>query len=362
MGIQFGKTSLTVSDRIDFFKTLSGWLNSGAGRMSVGEAVANTTHGFSQEEYAPLAPQMHHIEREVAQGQTSLYQALAAANIGFRMQELAIIEAAEKGNQLRQALPSLVMAMEVETSGRRDLMMKMMGPAIIGVMLIMLSFGVLVFMLPMVIQPVLDRNPEALFSFPFILRWFWYVSVWLRTYPFIPIGLVSGLVGFLALRNLPGLQPYWLRFTMWWNVTRKLIIGFNAMVIVFFLPALLRSGMPGYQALEQLAFCIKNPLLRSILLAAAEDHRNGLRMSQAVENMPFKASFFNAIVAGEATGAIADRVEDLQQPYRIELERYIRQVANTLKFLVMAVLLPLFIVSTYTSLVGPIFALMEYGR
>lgn len=362
MGLEFGKTSLNVADRVDFFKTLSGWLNAGAGRMSVAEAVANTTHGFSQEEYATLAPQMQMIEREVSQGQTTLYQALAMSNIGFKSQELAIVEAAEKGNQLRQALPALVSALEVESAGRRDLMMKMMGPAVIGVMLIIMSLGVLIFMLPLVISPVLERNPESLNSFPLILRWFWYVSVWLRTYPLIPSSVVVSLITVLLLRNTPGFQPYWIRFTMWWSVTRKLILGFNAMLIVYFLPALLRSGMPTYQALEQLAYCVNHPLIRSILLAAAEDHRNGLRMSQAVESMPFKASFFNAIVAGESTGAIADRVEDLQPPYKIELERYIRQVASTLKFMVMAILLPLFIICTYTSLVGPIFALMEYGR
>jgi type II secretory pathway component PulF len=240
--------------------------------------------------------------------------------------------------------------------------MKMMGPCIIGIMLIAMSLGVLVIMLPLVIQPVIERNDKALAAFPLILRWFWYASVWLRANPFIPSGLVGALVVVLLLRNTPSVQPYWIRFTMWWNVTRKLILGFNSMLIVYFLPALLRSGMPTYQALEQLAFCVNHPLIRSILLASAEDHRNGLRMSQAVENIPFKASFFNAIVAGEATGAIADRVEDLQGPYKIELERYIKQVASTLKFIVMVVLLPLFIICTYTSLVGPIFALMEYGR
>ncbi len=362
MGIEFGKASLNTADRVDFFKTLSGWLNAGGGRMSVAEAVANTTNGFSQEEYATLAPQMNMIEREVAAGQTTLYQALAMANVGFKPQELAIIEAAEKGNQLRQALPALVSALEVESAGRRDLMMKMAGPLVIGIMLIILSIGVLVIMLPMVIQPVLDRNAAALYKFPFILRWLWYASVWLRTNPLIPTFLVGALLTTFLLRNTPLLQPYWLRFSMWWGVTRKLILGFNSMLTVFFLPALVRSGMPTYQALEQMAFCVTNPLLRSMFLTAAEDHRNGLRMSQAVEGMPFKASFFNAITAGEATGAIAERIEDLQPAYKLELERYIRQVSATLKFMVMAVLLPMFIVSTYTSLVGPIFALMEYGR
>jgi type II secretory pathway component PulF len=75
---------------------------------------------------------------------------------------------------------------------------------------------------------------------------------------------------------------------------------------------------------------------------------------------PFRSSFKNAILAGEVTGTVPERVADLQEPYKIELERNIKQVAGTLKFIVMAVLLPFFILSTYTSLVGPIFALMEY--
>ena len=362
MGIQIGKSSLSTADRVDFFKTLAGWLNANAGRTSLGEAVANTTSGFSQEEYATLAPQMGMIEREVTAGQTPLYQALALADIGFKPEELAIVEAAEKSSQLRQALPALVEALEVQQQGRRDLWMKMTGPLVIGVMLIALTLGVLIIMLPLVIQPVINKNEHALAKFPFILRWFWYASLFLRAHPYSLSGIVVAFVALLLLRNTPLLRPYWLRFTLWWGISRKLILGFNAMIVVYFLPALVRSGMPTYQALEQLAYCVNNPVLRSLLLSAAEDHNNGMRMSQAVQQLPFKASFFNAISAGESTGTIADRVEGLQIPYKLELERYIRQVTSSLKFIVMAVLLPLFIVSTYTSLVGPIFALMEYSR
>jgi len=362
MGLEIGKTSLSVADRIDFFKTLSGWMSSGAGQMSLAEAVRNTTSGFSQEEYATLAPKMDLISAEVSSGQTSFYEALENVGLGFRPQELAVVEAAERSSQLRQALPSLVTAMETEHQGRRDLTSKLSGPLIIGVMLIVLTLGVLIIMLPLVISPVLDRNPNALKSFPFILVWFWYASVWLRAnYVYLIIGLAASLVLFFC-RNLPQFQPYWLRFLLNWSVSRKLVVGFNSMVVVYFLPTLVRSGMPTYQALEQLAGCVKNPLIASLLMAASEDHRGGMRISQACTILPFKASFVNALEAGEATGAIADRVSDLQEPYRLELERYIRQVASTVKFIVMAGLLPLFIVATYTSLVGPIFALMEYGR
>lgn len=362
MGLEIGKTSLSAADRIDFFKTLAGWLSSGAGQMSLAESVRNTTSGFSQEEYATLAPKMDLVNAEVGSGQTPLYEALANSGLGFRNQELAVVEAAERSSQLRQALPSLVTAMETEYAGRRDLIAKLTGPLIIGVMLIALTLGVLIIMLPLVISPVLERNPKALETFPFILVWFWYASVWLRAnYIYLLVVLVVAVILFL-FRNFPALQPYWLRFLIRWSVSRKLVLGFNSMVVVYFLPTLVRSGMPTYQVLEQLSGCVKNPLIASLLMAASEDHRGGIRLSQACAILPFKASFTNALEAGEATGAIADRVADLQEPYRLELERYIRQVASTIKFIVMAGLLPLFIVATYTSLVGPIFALMEYGR
>lgn len=360
MALHIGKSSLSTPDRIDFFKTLGGWLNSGAGQMSLAEAVRNTCSAFSHDEYSSLAPQMELIQHEVENGQTPMYQALAMARVGFKEQELAIVEAAERSSQLRQAVPSLVSAMEVQYQGRRDLWMKLAGPLGIGVMLIVLSLGVLIVMLPLVIQPVLDRKPDSYHSFPLILQWFWSASVWLRTHPFIPGVSLVVAVGMFMMRNTPMLRPHWLKFLLTWNVSRKLIIGFNAMVVVYFLPALVRSGMPTYQVLEQLSSCVSNPVIASLLQAAAEDHRNGLRMSYATATLPFRASFVNAIQSGESTGAIAERVEDLQVPYRLELERNIRQVTGTIKFIVMAVLLPFFILSTYTSLVGPIFALMEY--
>jgi type II secretory pathway component PulF len=360
MGIQIGKAGLSTADRVDFFRTLSEWLSSGGGQMSLAEAVRNTTSGFSQEEYAALAPQMEVIAQDVSSGQVAFFEALSNSGLGFRPQEIAVVEAAEKSSQLRQTLPSLVAALETEQSGRRDLWSKLSGPLVIGIMLIGLTIGVLVVLLPLVVQPVIERNAEALDRFPIILLWLWYASVFLRENYIMFLTALAAFVVLFLCRNTPMFRPFWLRFLLRWNVTRKLILGFNSMIVVYYLPALLRSGMPSYQALDILAGCVTNPVIAGILLAASDDHRGGLRLSQATVDLPFKASFFNALEAGEATGAIADRVQDLQSPYRYDLERYIKQVGSTIKFLVMAVLLPLFIVSAYGSFVGPIFALMEY--
>lgn len=360
MSIQIGRSSLSNADRIDFFKTLSGWLNAGNGRMSVSESVANTCDAFSHDEYATLRPRMEMIKREVQGGQMQFFEALRVAQMGFQAQELSIIEAAEKSNQLRQAVPALVRAMEIQHNGRREMKMKLIGPCVIGVMLILMSLGVLLFMLPLVVQPVIERNSKALEKFPFILRWYWYASVWLRANPMVPVMVILAPVALFLVRNTAPIKPYYEKFLLGWSVSRKMILGFNSVIVVYFMPALVRSGLPTYRVLQYLAECVSNPTLANAFRIAAQEHENGIRMSQALELIPFRASFVNAVAAGESTGAIADRVQDLQDPYSIELERNIKTVVATLKFIVMAILLPFFIVSTYTALVGPIFALMEY--
>lgn len=360
MGIQIGRTKLANGDRIDFFKTFSGWLNAGGGRMSVSEAISNTCEAYSHDEYATLRPRMDYIRREVQGAQTQLHDALRTSGLGFHPQELSIIEAAEKSSQLRQAVPALVRAMEIQYNGRREMVMKLAGPLVIGIMLILMSLGVLLVMLPLVVEPVVERNPNALGKFPFILRWYWYASVWLRANPWVPVLFVFGPFLLFMLRKTPPLRRSYERFLLWWGVSRRLILGFNSVIVVFFMPALVRSGLPTYRVLQYLGDCVSNPTLAETFRIASQDHENGIRLSQAVSILPFRSSFVNAVSAGEATGAIADRVEDLQSPYSIELERNIKAVVGTLKFIVMAGLLPFFIVSTYTALVGPIFALMEY--
>ncbi len=360
MGLEFGPSSLTEQDRIEFFRTLGGWLNSGGGRMSVAESVSNTCDAFSHDEYYTLRHKMEIIINEVKGGQTRLFEALRQSRLGFTPQEISIIAAAEKSNQLRDAVPALVGALDMQLKGRKSLSGQLTMPLVVGFMLILMSLGVLLFMLPMVMGPVIERKPESLEKFPAILQWYWAASVWLRSNWLVPAMAPILPVSIFLLRNTKIIKPYMARFLMWFTPSKRMIISFNAVLISFFMPALLRSGMPTHEVLETLADCIKTPKLVGYLRIAAQDHANGMRMAKALQIMPFKASFVNAIKAGEETGAIAERVSELQEPYSMELKRQIKQTVGSLKFMVMTILLPFFIISTYTALVGPIFALMEY--
>ena len=358
--IEVGKVNLSVQDRIEFFRSLSNWLTSGGGRMSVAEAVRFTCETFSRDEYSTLAPKMNHISREVTAGQITFHEALSVAKLGFTKQELAIVRAAEESSQLRQTMPSLVEAMETKARARKSLTRKLAMPLFAGVLLVLMSIGVMTIMMPSVLGPVLTRNASALNDMPFIIGWYWGASQWLQDFWVIPTATVFVFVVLIFIRNTPAIKPHFEKTMLKFGPIRRLIISYNAMLVVYFMPALLRSGMPPHDVLRTLAETLETLSIAGSLRVAANEYEGGTQLVDALVHLPFRSSFRSSVEAGEKTGAIADRVEDLKNPYAADLERIINQTVIGLTTLVMAILLPLFLLSMYITLTVPIFALMEF--
>ncbi len=360
MGIEIGISSLALGDRIEFFRTLSSWLTSGSGQMPVSEAVRNTCDAFSRDEYKTLANRMNRVVVEFESGQTTLVHALRQAGLGFTDQELSVLDAAERSNQLRIAIPELVEALEMRMNSTRSLYRQLAMPVVGGFMLIVMSLGVAMFMLPLVLGPVLDRKPDAINEFPSIVRGFWYFSVWMQDNWFVPLVLLAIPPVLFLTRNTETMKPFVERIIWRLAPLRRISIAFNGVLVVYFMPALVRSGMPIHDVLRAVARSLENRMIGNNFRIAASEHEAGMRVGDALARVPLKGSFRSAVEAGEKTGQIAERIEDLKKPYAAEYDRIMRRAVGTLMLIVMAGLLPLFIVSMYTSLVAPIFALMEF--
>ena len=361
MGIEIGMTELTLDDRIEYFSTMASWLTSGGGSFPVNEAVKNTCDAFSRDEYRTLRGKMERIVREYNSGQITFANALISSKLGFTDQEMAIIKAAEKTNQLRIAVPALVDALKMKGDSTKALKRKMMTPIVGGFMLILMSLGVMIFMLPVVMGPVLGRSPEKINDFPGIIKFYWFGSVWLRgNYELVILFAVSPIIIFL-FRSHRSVKPVIERVLMSIKPIRRIILCYNAVLIVYFMPALVRSGMPLPEVLATLAKTIDNNVIASGLNRASYEHDHGMKLGDALAILPLRGSFRNAVEAGEKTGRIAERVEDLKVPYASEFERIVRKTVSLLTMVVMAGLMPFFIISMYTSLVAPMIALMEYS-
>ena len=358
--IEIAPPALSLPQRIEFFRTLGSWLNSGGGTMSIAESVKFTCETFGRDEYRHFANRMDRIVREVQSGQTPFYKAINVAMLGFTEQEISIIEAAEQSNQLRVAVPSLVEAMTTRSSAQKSLASKLAMPLIGGIMLIFMSIMVMTVMMPTVLGPVLKRRADALDDMPFIIAWFWDASQWLQVWWLhLTITLIVFIL-ILVFRNHPVLKPHTEDLFMKLKPYKRLVIAFNATLVVYFMPALLRSGMSPHAVLRTLSSSIGNLQIKGSLRVAASEHESGAQLGDALKVLPFKSSFRSAVEAGEKTGKVAERVEDLKIPYSDDLDRVIRQTVLSLTFIVMALLLPFFLISMYITLTVPIFALMEY--
>jgi|TARA_Y100001960_G_scaffold172578_1_gene180880 type II secretory pathway component PulF len=360
MGIEIGKTGFTFQDRVDFLRTLSSWLTSGGGSMSIADCIKNTCDAFSYDEFKTLAPRMTKIVEDYRSGQVRFAEALHKANVGFTRQEITVILTAEESNQLRQAVQSMVDAMKMQQEAKRQLAGSLRGPMISGIMLIFMTLGVAYFMLPIVLGPTIEKDADVLFKFPFIIRYFWYFSAWLNENPAAPFIIFATPLTYFLLHITGPAKKTTEKVLMSWSASRRIIIAYNGLLLVYFMPALVRSGMPVYNVLKALSDMINNSEIKTSLMIAANDNEAGVPLSECISKLPMRVSFKNAVSAGEKTGAIAERIEDLKTPYTSEYERLVTRFVGTIKFMVMVVLLPMFIMSMYTSLVAPIFALLEF--
>jgi type II secretory pathway component PulF len=360
MGIEVGKLKFTFQDKIDFLRTFSSWLSSGGGSMSIADCIKNTCDSFSTDEFRLMAPAMKKIFEDYRMGTARFSEGLRNANIGFTQQEIVVLLTAEESNQLRKVVESMVDAMKMQQEAKKQLSGSLRGPMISGIMLIMMTLGVAYFMLPIVLGPTVEKDPTVLQDFPAIITYFWYFSEFLNANPLTPFFIfMAPFIYFILHLAGPAKRPTE-KFLMWWGVTRKIIVAYNGLLLVYFMPALVRSGMPLYNVLKALAEMINNTEIKYALLIAAKDNEAGVPLSECMSKLPLRVSFKNAVAAGEKTGAIAERIEDLKVPYTAEYERLVTGFVATIKFLVMAILLPMFIISMYTSLVAPIFALLEF--
>lgn len=361
MGLEFGVSELSLGERIEFYRTLSSWLISGGGAFPVNEAIANTCDVYSRDEYKSLRAKMERVVRDFNSGQTMFADALKATKLGFTEQEISIVRAAEKSNQLRIAVPSLVEALTMRQTSTKTLKGKMMMPVVGGFMLILMSLGVMVFMLPVVMEPVLNRDDTVIDKFPLIIRFYWFGSVWLRANYIVPILFAIAPIIIFFTKNTPFVAYYIEKTLMGITPIRRIILSYNAVMVVYFMPALVRANMPLPTVLNTLATSLNNTLVCTALKRAAYEHDHGAKLGDALAALPFRGSFRSAVEAGEKTGKIADRVEDLKVPYASEFERITKKATAILMLVVMAGLLPFFIISMYTSLVAPMIALMEYS-
>ncbi|MEC8467766.1 MAG: type II secretion system F family protein, partial [Pseudomonadota bacterium] len=208
MGLEFGITELGLTERIEFFRTLSSWLTSGGGAFPVNEAIANTCDVYSRDEYKSLRAKMERVVRDYNSGQVLFSDALKGTGLGFTEQEISIIRAAEQSNQLRVAVPSLVEALTMRQNSTKALKGKMMMPVVGGFMLILMSLGVMIFMLPVVMEPVLQRDDSVIDKFPLIIRFYWFGSVWLRANYIIPILFALAPIIIFFTRNTRVLSQY----------------------------------------------------------------------------------------------------------------------------------------------------------
>src|SRR5690606_10019339 len=138
---------------------------------------------------------------------------------------------------------------------------------------------------------VIQRNPDALAKFPLVVQMFWAFSQWLQDAWPIVIALFSIPPILFFARNTK-FDKGIVEKLMWsFAPTKRISLAFNGVMVVYYMPALVRSGLPMHDVLRFIAGSIENSLISSAFRVAANEHEAGVRLSDALSRVPLRGSF-----------------------------------------------------------------------
>jgi len=269
---------------------------------------------------------------------------------------VSMVRAGEQSGELPALLGNLARYLRSEEDFRRQLQTALLYPKIVA----LAAFGVVVFLMsavvPRFIDVILRRGgrlpvPTAILqavSHFFAGYWQWCVG-----------GLAAAWVLWRLVMSRPGVRLAWTRFTLGLPVVGPLRRKQAAQRFAVMLAALLKGGMVLTDALGQIAEAAEDPLIAREAAEMRERLVAGGRLGEATgEAGVFPSSFADMLAAGQETGALENVLGTVADAYSADLEAAARRVAALIEplailavalvvaFVVAAVLLPVFELST----------------
>lgn len=282
--------------------------------------------------------------RESVEGGRSLAASMAALGV-FRPSLVGMVESGEKSASLSDILERAAELIRNEITLRRKIQSALTYP----VLMLIVGFGVVVFLLSFVVPRLTALVVESGAELPLITRILIFLSDAVKI-GFIPFVSVIAVIIFYMRRNNKKIN-----IPMFKEVRANL----NFAMIFSQLGTLLRTGIPLVQALK-----LTEPLdpVKGRLSAVAEEIRQGYRFSQALEKEgSFPEEVVTIIRVGETGGNLADAAARLgascweysqssMQKWATLAEPMIIVVMGVMVgFVVIAVLLPIFDLSSLAA-------------
>lgn len=291
------------------------------------------------------------VRAKVLEGQT-LANGLAAYPRAFPELYRATVAAGEESGHLDAVLDRLADYTESRQALTQKIQLALFYPALLTLMAIAVVIGLLVYVVPQVVQVFLDMEQtlppltSGLISVSDFFREHWLAML-------VTLA-ASAVIARLALRR-PTLRQRWHRAQLRLPLIGRLSRGFNAARFARTLSILSAAGVPMIKALQISGEVVSNQAMRRAITEATERVREGSALSRALESSRlFPPMTVQLIASGEQSGQLENMLRRAADQQERELETFINALLGLFEpvlilvmggivlVIVMAILMPIF--------------------
>jgi general secretion pathway protein F len=304
-----------------------------------------------QSEKARLKSLLLAVRSRIMEGQ-SLASALSAFPRAFSDLYRATVSAGEQSGHLDSVLERLADYTEGRQAIRQKVVLSMIYPVLVIVVAILVVTLLLAYVVPQVVTVFENMGQEL----PVLTRMLIALSAFVRQSGlFVLVLLVAAAIGLRLMLRRPGPKRAFHELLLRTPLISRLVRGMNASRFARTLSILAESGVPVLEALHISAEVITNVPMRSAVVTAARQVREGGSLNRSLDRSGyFPPMTIHLIASGEASGNLEVMLDRAAASQERELEAVIQTIVGLLGpllilvmggvvlVIVLAILLPIF--------------------
>ncbi len=323
-------SNLTIKDKAVFSRQFAAMVNAGV-------ALVRCLGVLTDQCPNPrLKKALVAISKEVQEG-TSLSEAMRKHPKCFDNLYVSMVQAGEVGGVLDEVLNRLAKLLEDMARLKNQIKSAMAYPVVVGILAILVFFGMTVFLIPIFAAIFKDLGTEL----PPLTQFMLGISDILRSWKIIiPIGIIIGSV--IAIRwyyttplGRVQIDRFLLKMPLFGDLNEKSAVARFCRIF----GTLTRSGVPILQSLDIVRDTSGNQVIANAVEAAKFEIQNGGMISLALQKeQVFPLLAIQMMSIGEETGELDSMMMKVADFYEDEVEQAVKALTSIIEPLMMVVL------------------------
>jgi general secretion pathway protein F len=258
------------------------------------------------------------VKAEVTAGQ-SLAGALGAYEKSFPDFYRALVHGGEESGALPTVLQHLADYLDARQALKQKASLALLYPALVTVVAIMIVTGLLVYVVPQVVQ-VFQQSRQSL---PLLTRGLIALSDALRaTWPYLIVIIAGGITAARAALRIDATRRQWHGILLRMPWLGPLVRGINTSRFASTLAILVGGGVPLLSALASATRVMTNMVMQEAVEHAIERVREGASLARALgASRVFPLLLIHLVASGEISGKLEQMLERAAQLETRALER-----------------------------------------